>query len=164
MNRRQLAHLPPTPAEAELAARLNYAGELWDEITVTGTVTKKEKVLSQRYSSLSTLLEIDCGTSMIVVFSSARWADATGLGEQITVTGTVKKLQCWHQIRETVLGRATRVDQALAGPTPADDQDAARRTAAGWPAGKAQVRRRFPDHPNPAAPPLFTLPATTEDA
>ena len=151
-DRSHLANLPPTPAQAELAARLSYAGPVGEEIIVTGTVTRKEPVLSRRYSAVSTLLEIDCGTSLIVVFTNARWADTTTLGELVTVTGTIKKLQCWHRIPETVLGRAKRIDQP-ATTQPADNPD-----ADGWPTGSAQVRRRFPDHPNPAAPPLTTPP------
>lgn len=154
-DRSHLANLPPTPAQAELAARLSYAGPVGEEITVTGTVTRKEPVLSRRYSAVSTLLEIDCDTSLIVIFTNARWADTVTLGEQVTVTGTIKRLQCWHRIPETVLGRAKRIDQP-ATTQPADNPD-----TAGWPTGTAQVRRRFPDHPNPAAPPLTTPPCPT---
>lgn len=147
-DRSHRANLPPTPAQAELA----YAGPVGEEITVTGTVTRKEPVLSRRYSAASTLLEIDCGTSLIVIFTNARWGDSVTLGEQVTVTGTIKKLQCWHRIPETVLGRAKRIDQ------PATTQPADNPETDGWPTGAAQVRRRFPDHPNPAAPPLTTPP------
>jgi hypothetical protein len=151
-DRSRLANQAPTPAQAELAARLSYAGQVGEEITVTGTVTRKEPVLSRRYSAVSTLLEIDCDTSLIIIFTNARWADTTTPGEQVTVTGTIKKLQCWHHIPETVLGRTKRIDQPDR-TQPADNPD-----TDGWPTGTAQVRRRFPDHPNPAAPPLPTPP------
>jgi hypothetical protein len=121
---------------------------------VTGTITRKQRVLGSFYSTVSTMLEIDCATSIITIFSTARWADAAGIGEHVTITGTVKKYQCWHGIPETVLGWTKRIDT----PTKADQplgEAKAYRPASGWPKGKGRVRRRFQDDQNPAAPPLF---------
>jgi hypothetical protein len=146
-------HLPE-PGDPDRAKRLDFAGDIGETITVTGTVTRKGYVHSSRYDTLSTLIEIDCQTSIVVTFSNARWAQAVTLGEQVTVTGTVKDYDHWHGIPETVLGRTKRVDNAKPDKPP----------ATGWPTGQAAVRRRFPDHPNPAAPTLPTDPATTTEA
>ena len=108
--------LEPATGETDRASTLSYAGDIGEQITVTGTITRKQKVLGSFYSTVSTMLEIDCATSIITIFSTARWADAAGIGEQVTITGTVKKYQCWHGIPETVLGWTTRIDT----PTKAD--------------------------------------------
>jgi hypothetical protein len=145
-------HLPE-PGDADRAKRLDFAGDIGETITVTGIVTRKGYVHSSRYDTLSTLVEIDCQTSVVVTFSSARWAQAVTLGEQVTVTGTVKHYDHWHGIPETVLGRTKRVDNT-------DTARPDKPPAAGWPVGEASVRRRFQDHPDPAAP---TLPSDTAD-
>lgn len=148
----------PAPGETDRASTLSYAGEIGEQVTVTGTITRKQRVLGSFYSTVSTMLEIDCATSIITIFSTARWADAAGIGEHVTITGTVKKYQCWHGIPETVLGWTKRIDT----PTKADQslgEAPADRPATGWPTGKSRIRRRFPDDQNPAAPPLFPQPS-----
>lgn len=83
---------------------VRYAGAIGETITVTGTITRKEKVLGRRYSTVSTLLEVNCGTSIVTLFSTARWATAATVGDQITVTGTVTKHQYWRGTPQTQLG------------------------------------------------------------
>ena len=148
---------PPDPADVERAKILEFAGDLGEAITITGTVTRKGYVHSSRYGTLSHLIEIDCGTSIVITFTNARWADTTRLGEHLTLTGTVKDHQYWRGIPETVLRRPKRIDNPT-HPERSGAQGPAEDGAAGWPAGERQVRRRFPDHPNPAAPPLPTPP------
>lgn len=127
------------------------ADAIGETITVTGTISRKEKMLGRRYSTVSTLLEVNCGTCIVTLFSTARWAHAAQVGEQVTVTGTVKKHQRWRGGPQTLLGWTTRVDN----PAPTASNEALR-VGDGWPAGEVTIRRRFPDNPNPATPPQAT--------
>lgn len=145
----------PDTGNPDRAAALVFAGDIGETITVTGTVTRKGYVPSSRYGTLSTLLEIDCGTSVIVTFSQARWAQTTTIGEQVTVTGEIRNHQWWRGIPETILGRTRRIDPPPTDPGPPAPP------ATGTPPGKARVRRRFPGHQDPAAAPLFPYPPAT---
>lgn len=138
---------------------LRHAGAIGEPITVTGTITRKEKALGRLYSTVSTLLEINCGTSIVTLFSTARWADTAQVGEQVTVAGTVKKHQYWRGTPQTVLGWTTRIDATDDSRT--DPEGGSFDAEAGWPTSQVTIRRRFPDDPNAAAPPIVA--ATTAD-
>src|SRR6478752_5372139 len=112
-----------------------FAGDIGEPLTVTGTITRKQKVLGHRYSTVSTLLEINCGTSSVTIFSTAHWADNAQVGEQITVAGTVKKHQRWRGTPQTLLGLTTRIDTTDDSRTDPVG-DGAFDVAAGWPTGK----------------------------
>lgn len=136
---------------------LDYAGDIGDPVIVIGTLTRKDTVLGHFYSTVSTLLEIDCGTSIVTVFSTARWAKTAQPGQRLTISGTVKKHHNWHGTPQTILGW-TRLIQtgAAAEPHPSGEPD--RQPAPRWPPGVARIRRRFQDHQDPAAATLCESP------
>lgn len=136
---------------------LDYAGDIGDPVIVIGTVTRKDTVLGRFYSTVSTLLEIDCGTSIVTVFSTARWAKAAQPGQRLTISGTVKKHQNWHGTPQTVLGWTRLIETGAADERyPAGEPDS--QPAPRWPPGIARTRRRFQDDQNPAAATLFESP------
>jgi len=150
---------PTTPAvpssRPDGERTLDWAGDIGDPVTVTGTVTRKERVLGRRYSTVSTLLELDCGTSIVTLFSTALWAEDAQPGHQLTISGIVKRHQRFKGTPQTLIGWPKLIDTTNPAGTDPEGDPKAQLTQAWPPGGKAHPRRRFPVDQDPPAAPLF---------
>lgn len=101
-------------AESELRDQqrptITHAGTIGDKITLTGTVTLAMAVDGYHYRSPDQmLLVVDCGTAVAKTTTSARWAYDVQRGDQLTITGTVKKHDDYRGVPQTVLSRPQRI-------------------------------------------------------
>ncbi len=88
-----------------------YAGTVGEKLTMSGTVRTAMRVEGYTYHSpASALLVIDCGTAVAKMVTAARWAHSVKVGDQLTVTGTIKQHAEYNGTKQTVLTRPKRVD------------------------------------------------------
>lgn len=104
---------------------VEYAGTVGEKLTMSGTVRTAMRVEGYTYHSpASALLVVDCGTAVAKMVTAAGWAYAVKVGDQLTVTGTVKQHADYNGTKQTVLTRPKRVD-----PSPHAHPD---QPTAGW--------------------------------
>ena len=156
-------------------ATLDFAGEVGEKVTLTGTITVLLHVDGFTWNSPSRrLIILDCETSVAKMVTGASWAYDVERGDEITVTGTIRKHEDWHGTPQTLIVRPKLINNHTTPPEPdppAVSPDptalqvhtvapgAPRSMAADQPAGWDTVsevgpRRRFPDPPRPHAPNL----------
>lgn len=115
----QRAHTQPaSPAEpAQQPPERRHVGTVGEKITLTGTLTTAMNLGSYSYYGPDRqLLVLDCGDAIAKTITSAGWAADVHVGDTLTVTGTVKAHDSYHDQPQTVLTR-TKLDQR----TPATD-------------------------------------------
>lgn len=97
---------------AQQRASVQFAGEVGEKLTVTGTVTRLRAVEgSYGYQPKTSLLIILEGGGVVAkMFTTAAWAWEIEQGDGITVTGVVKDHEDYQGIKQTVLTRPKRVD------------------------------------------------------
>jgi hypothetical protein len=94
--------------QREAAAVSEYAGEVSQKLTVTGTITHLASFESNYgYTPTRNLLIIlESGTTVAKIITAAGWAFDVERGQEITVTGTVKAHKEYKGTKQTVLTRA----------------------------------------------------------
>lgn len=121
-------------AETELRDQqrptISHVGTIGEKVTLSGTVSLAMAVAGYHYRSPDQmLLVIDCETAVAKTTTSARWAYDVQRGDQLTITGTVKKHDDYRGIPQTVLSRPQRTTittppplaGSLAQPAPGDE-------------------------------------------
>ncbi len=109
----QRLHIQQERAAAVEQARtvVDHAGVVGERVTLTGTVTTALRVDGYTYHSPDqVLLIIDAGTAVAKTTTTAAWAYHVKVGDQITVTGTVKAHTEWRGLKQTVLTRPKPTD------------------------------------------------------
>jgi hypothetical protein len=108
---RALADQTRAAAEAERNARLGYAGEVGDQVRLTGTVTTSLRLDGYKWNSpQQAMLVVDCGTSIAKIITTAAWAYEVKLGDTLTVAATVKAHDEYRGAPQTVLLRPKKLD------------------------------------------------------
>jgi len=133
------------PPEPDQGHTFGFLGRLGQRVTLTGIVTAALWVNGFN-SSPSRLLILNCGSAVAKTVTPASWAATVHTGDQLTITGTVKKHEEWHGTPQTLLARTRLQDPARA---------AADALKPGWEIVRgAGPRRRFPDPSITSASPL----------
>ena len=95
----------------EAARNVDHVGTVGEKVTLTGTVRTAMRVDGYTYHSPDQmLLIVDCGTAMAKMTTAAAWAYPVKVGDELTVTGTVKAHTEWNGIKQTVLTRPKKHD------------------------------------------------------
>ena len=97
----------------QAALKVEHVGSIGDKITLTGTVRTAIRVdgFTPR-SPDNMMLIVGCGTAVAKMVTAAPWAYPVEIGDQLTITGTVKAHTEWNGIKQTVLTRPRRHDPA----------------------------------------------------
>ena len=133
------------PPEPDQGHTFGFLGRLGQRVTLSGIVTTALWVNGFNQSP-SRLLILNCGSAVAKTVTAASWAATVHAGDQLTVTGTVKKHEQWRGTPQTVLVRTRLQD-----PTRA----AGGALKPGWEIVRdAGPRRRFPDPSITSIPPL----------
>ena len=156
-------------------ATLDYAGEVGEKVTLTGTIAVLLHVDGFTWHPPSRrMIILDCETSVAKMITGASWAYDVKRGDQITIAGTIRKHEDWHGTPQTLIVRPKLIanhttppepDPPVVAPDPTTLQvctaepAAPRSMAADQPAGWDTVsevgpRRRFPDPPRQHTPSL----------
>lgn len=92
---------------AQEAARSEYAGTIGEKITLTGTITRLLPVTNTFHGiEVATMLVIvQADTATAKMFTGAAWAWDVQQGDMVTITGTVKAHEDYHDVKQTVLTR-----------------------------------------------------------
>jgi hypothetical protein len=101
------------PLEPAYDPTRGYLGRVGQRITVAGTVAVA-LWLKPLDSMPSRLLIVDTGSAIAKTVTAAGWAADVHAGDQLTITGTVKKYEQWHGTPQTVLVRPRQVDPTTA--------------------------------------------------
>ena len=82
---RMLARERQEATNREQAKHVEYAGQMGDKVTLTGTVRTATRVGGYTYRSPdSVLLVVDCGTAVAKMTTAAGWAYEVEVGDQLT--------------------------------------------------------------------------------
>lgn len=145
---------------------LDYTGEVGEKLTLTGTITVLLHVDGFTWHSPSRrMIILDCETSVAKMITGASWAYDVERGDQITITGTIRKHEDWHGTPQTVIVRPKLITNhttppdppavapdptapQVRTPAPAAPRSMAADESADWDAvSEVGPRRRFPDPP-----------------
>lgn len=108
--------------QRQAARNVDHAGTIGQKITLTGTV--RTAILVNGFTHRSpdnVMLIVDCGTAVAKMVTAAAWAYPVEVGDQLTVTGTVKAHTEWNGTKQTVLTRPKRHDPVPDTEPPLDD-------------------------------------------
>lgn len=86
-----------------------HQGTVGEKLTVRGIVTRCLPVHSA-YGT-TTLVILETGTTVIKMFTTAKWVDDIETGHQVTLLGKVKAHEHYQGIPQTVLTRCKRTDE-----------------------------------------------------
>jgi hypothetical protein len=100
--------------EATSHRESQYAGTKGQKLTVTGTISRLMPIEgSFGYTPKTSMLVIvEAGTTVAKMFTTAAWAWDVEQGQEITVTGTVKEHEEYHDTKQTVLVRPKLIDSS----------------------------------------------------
>lgn len=91
-----------------------WLGSIGEKVTITGVVITALTVDGYAYNTTQMLVVIDAAPTIAKVYTSAAWADEISVGDQVTITGTVKAHETWRdEIHQTVLTRTKRLIPAV---------------------------------------------------
>jgi len=85
------------------AAPSQWVGNAGDKVNLTCKVEKLRSVESGFGTSLMVFFK--CGNDVVKTFSTARWTDNIQEGDEVKVTGTVKRREDWNGHKSTLLTR-----------------------------------------------------------
>lgn len=100
---------------AEKQARIDaskWLGEEGEKVTVSGTVRFARWI--DGYYGASRLIVIDHGAGEAKTFTTAKWADDVEAGDEVTITGTVKRqeVSTYHETEGMKVTTLTRCKKA----------------------------------------------------
>lgn len=91
-----------------------WLGSTGEKVTITGVVITALTVDGYAYNTTQMLVVIDAAPTIAKIYTSAAWADEISVGDQVTITGTVKAHETWRdEIHQTVLTRTKRLIPAV---------------------------------------------------
>lgn len=88
-----------------------YLGAVGDKVEVSGTITTAMTVDGYTYGSTQRLIVITTDTALIKFCSSAAWTYEVDAGDRVVVAATIKRLDIWRDMQQTVVVRPKLVDR-----------------------------------------------------
>lgn len=93
----------------QVQAVSEWIGTVGEKVTVTGTVTTALRVDGYMHGTSNKLVIVTTPAGVVKVVTAAEWAWDVAVGDQVTITGTVKDHTTYRDVKQTVLTRPKRV-------------------------------------------------------
>jgi hypothetical protein len=96
-------------AQVEADAHLIYLGTVGEKMTVTGTV-KVAKAIDTEYGLSRLLIVADADGNLVKAFTTAKFVWDVEVGDELTLTVTVKAHEVYEGVKQTVITRPKLIE------------------------------------------------------